>query len=152
MQAPCARASLALGTLMGAVWTETGVVVDRERDGSRERLWISPSLPGPSERSRHPLRVELLCWFADTAKVNVGLEIVRDSFHHDTILAAVRRTDDATRLTLYTGASEAVVHERYFAVRAVLRPTAIGLRVISDAKWEALCALLGYQSLPAAAG
>jgi hypothetical protein len=134
------------------VWTDAGVVLDRERDGTRERLWISPSLPRDSERASHPLHVELLCWFADTAKVNVGLQIVRDSFRHDTILAAVRRTDDTTRLTLYTGAREAVVHERYFAVRAVLRPTAIGLRITSDANWAALRALLGYQSIRAATG
>jgi hypothetical protein len=133
-------------------WTDAGVLLDRERDGSRERLWISPVLPELAERPSLPLLVELLCWFADTPELNEGLRIIRASFGHDTVLVAVRRTDDATRLSLYTRARETEVRDRYLAVRAALRPTAIGLRVTADAGWRAFHALLDYHSLPASHG
>jgi hypothetical protein len=134
------------------VWTEAGVRVDRERDGSRERLWVSPMLPDLAERPALPLLVEILCWFADTASLNEGLGVIRASFSHDTALVAVRRTDDATRLTLYTRAREAEVHDRYFAIRGALRPTAIGLHVSADAGWRAFHALLDHHSPLASQG
>jgi hypothetical protein len=136
------------------VWTDAGVVLDVEREGSRERLWLNPLLGDLSrgERCAHPLRVEILCWFGDMARLNAGLQVVRTTFARDTWLAAIHRTDDATRLTLYTGAREAVVHERYFAVRAVLRPTAIGLRMTLDAEWLALGVLRAGHPHTAATG
>ncbi len=134
------------------VWTEAGVRLDRERDGSRERLWVSPVLPDLAERPGLPLLVELLCWFADTPSLNEGLGVVGASFGRDTALVAVRRTDDATRLILYTRARVAEIHDRYFAIRGALRPTAIGLQLTPDAGWRAFHALLDYHSPMASQG
>jgi hypothetical protein len=53
-------------------------------------------------------------------------------------VAAISRRDDSTRLLLYTATWEAVVRERCLAVRAILRPTAMGLRVAEEPIWDSL--------------
>lgn len=124
-------------------WTEQGVLFDhRDGEGCRERLWVCPVPTDAATRSERSLRVEILCWFATIAALNSGLQVIRSSFQRDTVLAAMRRTDDATRVLLYTSVREPLVHERYFAVRAILRPTAIGLRLSRDTDWSALSAMV----------
>ena len=122
-------------------WGQAGVVLQRDTEDGCELVWLNDGLPPPHERARYGLRVEILCWFESIAAANVGLAVLHDYFHADTLLAVMRRRDDATRILLYTTAREPVVQERYLGVRAVLRPTAIGLRVDVDPRWEAFTSL-----------
>jgi hypothetical protein len=124
------------------VWTAAGVVLDRELDGSLEQVWLSPDLPPEKDRLWHPLGVELYCWFGDVDGLNAGLRAFWEAFGHDSILVAVRRRGDTCRVLAYTAASEAMVHPRYLAVRRVLRPTALGLRLVRAPRWGALAEVL----------
>jgi hypothetical protein len=123
-------------------WTAAGVVLDREVDGSLEQVWLSPDLPPETDRLWHPLGVEFFCWFGDVDKLNEGLRAFWEAFGHDSILVAVRRRGDTCRVLAYTAASEAMVHPRYLAVRGVLRPTAMGLRLVRAPRWGALTEVL----------
>jgi hypothetical protein len=127
---------------------KAGIVLERDDDGTRELLWIDPRLPSVPDRASHPLRVEILCWFADLPKMNAGLRVVGDFFQRDSVLAAVSRRDDSTRFLFYTATWEAMVQERYLAVRAVLRPTAIGLRAAVEPSWESLTAIASTLGAP----
>jgi len=133
-------------------WTTSGVVGEREIDGSRESVWVNPDLPPLADRARRPLRVEVLCFFEDTAALNAALEILHDGFAADTSLAAILRSDDSTRLLLYSAAGESAVESRYRAFRSSLRPTAIGVTLGSDPSWKALEALAPSAAAPAAPG
>jgi hypothetical protein len=121
---------------------ESGVVLQRDVDGTSELLWINPQLLPPKERTAHPLRVEVLCWFEDLTVLNAGLCVLGDFFRHDSVLTAVSRRDDSTRVLLYTATWETVVTERCLAVRAVLRPTAMGLRAAREPGWDSFEAVL----------
>ena len=116
------------------------MVFEREADGASDLLWMNPELPLPDRWAAFPLRVELLCWFANLDKTNAGLAVLHAYFRADSVLAAIWRRDDSTRILVYTAAREPIVQERYLGVRAVLRPTAIGLRVEADLAWDALAA------------
>jgi hypothetical protein len=118
------------------------VVLEREAEGSLEQVWLNGDLPSESERRWHPLGVEVFCWFADLAKLNDALAVLWRAFGHDSVLVAIRRKDDSIRVLVYTTAPEAMVHKRYLAVRQVLRPTAMGLRVVDEPTWETLGELL----------
>ena len=122
-------------------WGQTGVVLQRDTEDGCELVWLNDGLPPPHERARYDMRVEVLCWFESIAATNAGLAVLQDYFHADSLLAVMRRRDDATRILLYTAAREPVVQERYLGVRAVLRPTAIGLRVAVDPRWDAFTSL-----------
>src|SRR5262249_54895375 len=98
------------------------------------------------DRASRPLRVEILCWFEDVAAVNAGLRVVGDFFGRDSVLAAISRRDDSTRLLLYTATWESVGQERYLAVRAILRPTAIALRAAREPAWESLAAIVAGEA------
>jgi hypothetical protein len=123
-------------------WTAAGIVLDRELDGSLEQVWLSPDLPPERERLWHPLGVEFYCWFGDVDKLNAGLRALWEGFGRDSILIAVRRKGDSCRVLAYTAAPEAMVHHRYLAVRSVLRPTAMGLRLVRKPGRDAVAELL----------
>lgn len=135
-----------MGGARSWTWSEGGVVVERTVEGSEERIWVNPSLPSDGQRAPFRTRVEILCWFDDVEAMNAGLQIMRAYFWVDTVLAAIRRRDDATRCILYSRAGECAVHERYFAIRARLRPTAIGLSVALEPGWESLAEILPQDS------
>jgi hypothetical protein len=122
-------------------WGQAGVLLQRDTEDGCEHVWLNDGLPAPHERARYGMRVEVLCWFASIAAANAGLVVLHDYFHADSVLALMRRRDDATRILLYTAAAEPVVQERYLGVRAVLRPTAIGLRVAFDPMWDSFSSL-----------
>ena len=130
-------------------WTESDVVLERESEGSLEQVWLNGDLPSESERRWHPLGVEVFCWFADLAKLNDALAILWRAFGHDSVLVAIRRKDDSIRVLVYTTAPEGMVHKRYLAVRQVLRPTAMGLRVVNEPTWET--GVAPFLSVPRAA-
>jgi hypothetical protein len=123
-------------------WTRSGVVLERELEGATEQLWVTPHLPPPSRRRSHPLLVELVCWLPDLGAVNRGLCVMREHFGRDSVLAGIRRLDDSTRVLIQTAAPQARAQERCLVVRAVLRPTAMGMRVVKDPTWCAVTALL----------
>ena len=124
-------------------WGPAGVVVfECVVEGVDQYLWVNLLLPPPHEQGKYGLRVEVLCWFESLHSMNAGLAVMYDHFHEDSVLVAMRRRDDATRIVLYTAARESVVHERYLGVRAVLRPTAIGLRMAHESAWESFGAVL----------
>lgn len=123
-------------------WTRNGVVLERELEGATEQLWVTPHLPRPSRRSTHPLLVELVCWLPDLQELDRALCVIREHFGRDSVLAGMRRLDDSTRVLIQTAATEARVQERCLMVRAVLRPTAIGMRVVKDPTWCTVTALL----------
>jgi hypothetical protein len=131
---------------------KSGVVLEREANGVAELLWIHPRLPPERDRAPYPLRVEILSWFADLAATNEALRVVGDFFGRDSVLAAISRRDDSTRFLLYTAASDPVVQERYLGVRAVLRPTAIGLRAAREPAWESLAAIAAAAGAPLSVG
>lgn len=125
-------------------WGAPGAVLERPMDdeyGGSEVVWINARLPPAVARARYGLRVEILCWFDDGAALNAGLEVLHDYFHADSFLAAVRRRDNATKVLLYTAASEAFVDDRYLGFRAVIRPTVVGLRVALEPTWASLTEL-----------
>jgi hypothetical protein len=116
-----------------------------------ERLWVNPELPTPAARTRYRQRVELLVWFEEPARLRDGLLVVGDFFATDSVLAAVARSGGATRLLLYTATWQPIVQERYLAIRAVLRPTPMALRVAMDPAWQSLTdALHGARAVLAA--
>jgi hypothetical protein len=123
---------------VGWRWSEADAIESWADDGG---LWINPEASPQNDCVRYPLCVEVLCWFEGVSEVQSGLRLLRAGFYTDTVLAAIRRVGSATRYTLYTQARESVVHERYFALRAVLRPVAIGLAVALDPGWEVLSAM-----------
>jgi hypothetical protein len=131
---------------------KSGIVLERDVDGTRELLWINPQLPPASERTSHPLRVEILCWFEDLPKTNVALRVIGDFFRRDSVLAAISRRDDSTRVLFYTAAGEPIVQERYLAVRMVLRPTAIGLRASVEPTWASLADVAAVFGAPLVVG
>ena len=105
-------------------------------------LWLPTATPPPSERARFGLRVEILCWLDDVLALNAALGLLHDHFRRDSVLAAVRRHDNATRFVLQTAAREALAHQRCDAVRAALRPTAFGLRVALEPDWSSVTELV----------
>lgn len=115
---------------------------DREHEGSLEQVWLCPDLPPARDRSSLPVGVEVYCWFADTARLNESLLALWEMFGRDSVLVAIRRRNDVSRMLVYTAAREAVVHTRYYAVRGTLRPTAMGLRVVEEPGRDALGELL----------
>jgi hypothetical protein len=123
-------------------WTEAGVVIDRESEGNLEQVWVWPDLPPETERRWHPLAVEVFCWYAELDKLNEALAVLWGAFGRDSLLVAMERKDGTVRVLVYTTASEAVAHTRYETVRGVLRPTAMGLRVVDEPAWDTLGELL----------
>jgi hypothetical protein len=120
--------------------TRAGIVLEQSVDDRSELLWINPRLlPAP-----HPLRVELLCSFADLRETNSALREVGEFFRRDSTLAAVIRVDAATRVLVYSATWESIVRERFSALRAVLRPTSMGLRLALDAAWTTFTALRSF--------
>ena len=119
-------------------WTEAGVVVDREIDGSLVQVWLNPELPPEGARSAAPMGVEMFCSFPSAATLDRGLRAFWEEFGRDSVLAGIRRRDDICRVLVYTSAREPAVERRYFAVRRVLRPTAMGLRLGEEPAWETL--------------
>jgi hypothetical protein len=117
-------------------------VLDRESDDSLEQVWIAPELPPESERRWHRLGVEVFCFCADLARLDDTLAALWRAFGGDSVLVAMRRRDDSVRVLLYTTAQEEMVHRRYLAVRGVLRPTAMGLRLVPEPTWDTLGELL----------
>lgn len=124
-----------------------GVLVDRDADGSRLLVWINPILTPAPLRGARPLCVELLYSFADLAKTNAGLRVVSSAFRHDSTLAAISRSDDSTRVLIYTEARQFVAEDRARAVRAVLRPPAAGLRIATEPHWESLISILSTSAM-----
>jgi hypothetical protein len=107
-------------------------------EDATERLWLNPQLPPHAARARCRLGVQLLAWFDDLARWKEGLLVIGDFFASDSVLAAVAWSGGATRLLVYTATWQPVVRERYLAIRALLRPTPMGLRVAMDPAWKAL--------------
>jgi hypothetical protein len=110
----------------------------REANDCTERLWVNPDLPTPAARTRYRQRVALLTWFEEPARLKDGLLVVGDFFANDSVLAAVAWSAGSARLLLYTATWQPIVQERYLAIRAVLRPTPMALRVAMDPAWQSL--------------
>jgi hypothetical protein len=92
------------------------------------------------------LEVEIFGWSQREEGLNTSLCSLWEAFGNDSVLAAVRRRDEASRVLLYTSGREWVVHERYRAVRSRLRPMAMGLRLAHGPAWDALEQLLAELS------
>lgn len=132
-------------------WTAEGVVLDRELDGDLEQVWVNPNLPSERERSWYPLVVEFICVFGDVDQVNAGLRAFWRAFGRDSVLVAVRRSSGTCRIFVYTAALQSAIHNRYVAVRGVLRPIGMGLRVVREPGWDSLSDLLSSLEPPSAA-
>jgi hypothetical protein len=132
--------------------SKQGMLFERCAEGVNELLWLNPRRVSPEVRGMYPLRVELLCRFDDLQQTNSGLRIVGSFFQLDSLLAAVSRVDDASRFLLYTATWESIVRERFLALRAVLRPTAIGLRVAVDPLWRSFMTLTAVAERAASGG
>ena len=123
-------------------WAAAGVVLDRDVDGAPEQVWLNPDLPPERERDWLPLGVEVFCWFAEVDNVNAGLRALWQAFGRDSVLVAVRCQGHACHALVYTAVSESVVDRRYLAVRDVLRPIAMGVRLVRGPGWKGLAELL----------
>jgi len=132
-------------------WTAEGVVLDRELDGDLEQVWVSPHLPSEKERVWYPLMVEFICGFGDVDEVNGGLRAFWRAFGRDSVLVAVRLSNGTCRIFVYTAALQSAVDSRYLAVRGVLRPIGMGLRVVREPGWDSLADLLSSLEPPSAA-
>jgi hypothetical protein len=129
-----------------------GILLETCTDNVTELLWLNPRPTSQSGRAMYPLRVEILCRFEDLRDTNLGLRTAGDFFQRDSLLAAVSRVDDASRVLLYTATWESIVRERFLALRAVLRPTAIGLRVATDPLWRSFRELTAFAERSASGG
>jgi hypothetical protein len=109
-----------------------------DREGSTH---VNPYLPDSVAREWLPVCAEISCWFDDATGLRETLAVLYEHFGADSVLAAIRFQDNA-RLLLYTSAPHSAVHDRQSAARATLRPTAMGLRVLSDPRWEELHAFV----------
>ena len=123
-------------------WTAAGVVLDRDLDGSPEQVWLNPDLPPERDRIWHSLGVEFFWWFGDVDKLNGGLLAFWEAFGRDSVLLAVRRDNATCHVLVYTAALEPMVHHRYLAVKDVLRPIAMGVRLVRKPGRDAVAELL----------
>jgi hypothetical protein len=128
----------------GSSWSLAALSELRDHDG--QQTWAQPTLPDVAERAQAGLRVEVLCWLDSLPCVEEALAALWPLFRSDATLVMVRRSDNATRLVLYTSAREATVRDRLAVARAHLRPWAFGAQVSSDPDWSALQRVLAATS------
>jgi hypothetical protein len=123
-------------------------VVDREEDGSLEQLWLCPDLPPASDRTWHPVGLEIHYWYADTVKLNDALFALWLAFGNDSVLVAIHRRNGTSRLLVYTAASREAAQARYYnTIRPGIRPPIMGLRIFEQRRWDALTELLSARSV-----
>jgi hypothetical protein len=111
-------------------------------DGCVE-AWLNRRVGASEWRRACPLLVEIVCWCASPADLDLAVRLVERFFDEDSVLAAVVRQDGAYRLMVYTACREMVAQARYRDVRGALRPVSMGLSVGRDPDWERLTTRTG---------